>query len=289
METITANASDSQSDLLRLVPPVLRARGYYLYTQGNAKAKADSTKDSAGHLRLIDLWLEGGAAVLGHKSSRMVLEMKNAAERGLFSPLPHPLEGRFFKALAQLFPGRAFRIYASGGTLRRALDATAPDIALWRPFVQDSDPLAVSAEPVLIPVIPGLTRWGDTDGWPCGPAALAIESDYEKAHPFPPSDLIAPVTLAMACRGIYNLIAAAPERGSISPGIAKALKNSAWRRRGIYLGFDPAPDPAAYAELFRRFLDGGFLLPPDSSQPAILPAGLSPGEEAKLAALLAGI
>jgi hypothetical protein len=53
----------------------------------------------------------------------------------------------------------------------------------------------------------------------------------------------------------------------------------------VYLCLKPAPEDAAYAALFRRFLSGGFLLPPSSALPAILPGEMSPGEEAALAQL----
>ncbi|MDR0642588.1 MAG: hypothetical protein LBG07_09025, partial [Treponema sp.] len=48
----------------------------------------------------------------------------------------------------------------------------------------------------------------------------------------------------------------------------------------------PSAPPAPWEELYRRFLDGGFLIPPGPGAPLILPGSLSPGEEAKLAALL---
>ena len=94
-------------ELLRLLPKVLRARDYHLYLE-NGK-------------RLTDLWLQGGRAVLGHKPPRVLGELKNAAERGLFTPLPHPLEKRFLKAMRGFFPGRAFRLYMDDASLYRAL------------------------------------------------------------------------------------------------------------------------------------------------------------------------
>ncbi|MDR2747508.1 MAG: hypothetical protein LBB77_08695, partial [Treponema sp.] len=90
-------------------------------------------------------------------------------------------------------------------------------------------------------------------------------------------------------------------------GITRALYgtsprgDSPWRRRGIYLSCPalqtrtapsqiqagrPSPPPEGWESLYRRFLDGGFLIPPGPGEPLILPGLLSPGEEAKLAALL---
>ena len=53
---------------------------------------------------------------------------------------------------------------------------------------------------------------------------------------------------------------------------------------GIYLTRDM--DKEKYEALFRRFLEGGFLIPPSKAEPLILPFTMSDGEEAKLAQLL---
>jgi hypothetical protein len=133
-------------ELLRSLPRVLRARNFHLYLEGGK--------------RLVDLWLQGGRAVLGHKPTGVLAELKNAAERGLFTPLPHPLERRLIKALGVFFPDRSFRFYNDTPTMYRALekalssegapfqDSAIPDpafsnsnidgttVALWRPFVE---------------------------------------------------------------------------------------------------------------------------------------------------------
>ena len=282
-------------ELLELIPKVLRARDFHLYLE-NGK-------------RLTDLWLDGGRAVLGHKPPRVMLELKNAAERGLFSPLPHPIERRLLKALEALFPGRTFRLYTDSGSLCHALaqagmplDAILPDpaypeggvadngarVSLWRPFIEL--PSAVSepdAMPILIPVLP----------WPLGPEVLVLSKSMEAS--FSIGDLIPPVLLAPAARALYNLVAAlkAPGQGraryhKIETIFGKrnsgALNESEklWRRKGIYLTVKPDMESEKYAALFRRFLEGGFLIPPSPAEPAILPASMSPGEEAKLAELL---
>jgi hypothetical protein len=150
--------------------------------------------------------------------------------------------------------------------------------SLWRPFLDEEAPLAVPGDiPVLAPVLPGGAS---------GPLILAIDPAFEKARPFPPSDLIAPAILAVLVRGVYDLIAAAPERGRPFPKIFAALSGDAWKRRGIYLFPAGIPAGVAWEALFRRFLAAGFLIPPDPAEPLILPGILSPGEEAALADLL---
>jgi hypothetical protein len=283
-------------ELLRLTPPVLRARAFRLYTQGGG--------------RLVDLWQEGGRAVLGHNPPAVLRELKNSAERGLFAAFPHPQEGRLLKALSRLLPGRNFRLYAGRASLDRALETAgfprdasepfpdpafpspeAPDPdhhagpALWRPFLEGtSGPIAapaapIPATPVLIPVLP----------WPLSPLAAALDPALEGR--FPPSDIISPVILAAAARAVYDLIASGNRGGRpVYPKINRALYGRSgqdrrpWRCRGIYLS--PRDPGIVWETLFRRFLEGGFLIPPGPGEPLILPGILSPGEEAKLAALL---
>jgi hypothetical protein len=267
----------NEFSLLRLMPTVLRARDFRLYT-----------KDSK---RLVDLWQNGGAAIMGHTPSAFLREIKNTASRGLYAPFPHFLEGRYFKALSRIFAGRNFRLYAAPPQELYKMVAEG-DAALWRPFLNSAAPLAVdeNAPPILIPVVPGIQGWHY--GLPLGLCVLAINPDYEKTAPLPPGDFISPVLLAAAARGIFDLIAAAPERMKPAyPRIAKVLKDDRlgtkfWQRQGIYLSPRQTPSPEEWTALFRRFLDNGFLLPPIPSQPLILPGILSPGEEAKLAKLL---
>jgi hypothetical protein len=131
--------------------------------------------------------------------------------------------------------------------------------------------------------VPGIQGW--RGNLPLGLCVIAVAQDFQGT--LPPGDFISPVLLAAATRGIYDLIAAAPERAKFAyPRIAKALKNSPWKQQGLYLTLQQNPSAEEWAALFRTFLEAGFLLPPVSSQPAIIPGVLSPGEEAKLAALL---
>jgi hypothetical protein len=278
--------SDNEFSLLRLMPTVLRARDFRLYTKGGR--------------RLVDLWQNGGAAILGHTPPSLLRELKNSASRGLYAPFPHFLEGRYRAALSRIFPGRDFRLYAAPPPQLETLVAvesggladvpvSGHTVALWRPFHNPAAPLSVpeNAPPVLIPVVPGIQGW--RGGLPLGLCVLAMNG-FEISS-LPPGDFLPPVLLAAAARGVYDLIAAAPERANPAyRRIDRALANQVscrWQRRGIYLTPQQPPSPEEWAALFRRFLDNGFLLPPVCSQPLILPGVLSPGEEARLAELLA--
>ncbi len=272
--------NESYRDLLALVPPIRRARGFRLYT-------------AAGR-RFVDLWQYGGAAVLGHTAPGVLLSLKDTASRGLSAPLPHPAGRRLEQALLRLFPGRAVRLYADEASVDRALasagrgdlrfasfvDPALTDVpagafgALWRPWAPESDVRPAALAPVL-PV-----------PWPGRPAALLLDASVADA--FPPSDILSPVALAAAGRAVDDLRAALPVRAEVRFGrIDAALSEGGpWTRRGPYLRPERALSGEGYATLFRRFLGAGFLLPPDAALPAILPGELSAGEVAALAALL---
>ena len=275
----------SERKLLLLLPKILRARDFHLYTE-NGK-------------RLTDLWLQGGRAILGHKPPRFLVELKNAAERGLFSPLPHPMERRIIKALSEFFPGRAFRLFLNEGSMLRALeeagykgpfhDPAFPSnnseqrrVSLWRPFATFEKKVT---DTILIPVLP----------WPLGPEALVLEKSLDAS--FPAGEIIPPVLLAPAARALHNLAASLKEPGQgrqryrkIEKVLAEqksgtSLSHAQWQRQGIYLTAT-GDISEKYEEMFQRFLEGGFLIPPSPDEPIILPASMSDGEESKLAELL---
>ena len=254
--------------LLRTIPPVLRARDFRLYLEGGQ--------------RLTDLWQAGGKAILGHKPPRVIADIKNTAERGLFAPFPHPAERRFLKALAQLFPDTdgsqyGFRIYENESSMLCAIKNAGADIKLsiWRPFMKTGNP-----RPPFTPILP----------WALSPPVLAIEKQTEEK--FAPGDPVSPFILAAAARAIHDLLAAGENGGRPRYAlIAKALaENSGWRRQGVYLIHQEHEknlfNEENHKKIWLRFLEQGFLYPPSIHDPLILPDALSPGEESKLASLL---
>jgi hypothetical protein len=271
----TTVGRDNKYSLLKQAPMVLRARGYRLYTQSGK--------------RLIDLWLNGGAAVLGHTPANMLRELKNTASRGLYAPFPHFMENRFLKALSKLLPGRYFRFYAAP-----PLELSAA--SLWRPFENKKMLDTVSIPDTLVPstsvlVLPGIQGW-NTDGLPLGLCVVSAKSESELTH-LPPGDILSPILLAVATRGVHDLIAATQQVAATQraePQLLRTFKvlqtQTKWQRQGIYLYLKEEHEPDEYAALFHRFLDAGFLLPPVSFHPLILPGELSDGEDAKLAAVL---
>jgi hypothetical protein len=210
--------------------------------------------------------------------------MKNTASRGLYAPFPHFTESRFIKALSKLLPEYNFRFYAAPPPELASLFNSGSAV-LWRPFINPESPFEAEA-PFIVPVLPCIHTWRNNLPLGLCIAAAKIENQLEQ---LPVSDILSPVLLAMAARGIYDLLAI-PQRGKPAlPRTFKTLKNNKiWQRHGIYLSLNKEPSTETWGKLFRQFLDAGFLLPPIPSQPVILPGELSPGEDAKLANLLGG-
>lgn len=275
---------DSEFFLLRQIPVVLRARGFRLYLADNR--------------RLVDLWLNGGSAVLGHTPPNQLREIKNTASRGLYSPFPHFTEGRYIKALSKLFPESSFRLYAAPPPQLVSFFNNAA-VKLWYPFAAKQFTETCSAAsanpttldtttlttPLFIPVLPGIQTW--RDGLPFG-LCVAVSNPVCKDSEnmlaqLPAGDVLSPILLAAAARGVYDIIAAA-DRAKIN--FTKAIKKSCWKQNGIYLTLKE--ENKEWEKLFFQFLKAGFLLPPIPSHPLVLPGELSAGEETKLAAALSG-
>ncbi|MDR0320844.1 MAG: hypothetical protein LBI28_05020 [Treponema sp.] len=273
---MTNNENRGEFSLLREMPDVLRARGFRLYL-ANGK-------------RLVDLWLNGGAAILGHTPPNLLRELKNAASRGIYAPFPHFTEGRYIKALSKLLPGFTFRLYAAPPPELTALFNSGA-AKLWRPFSDISSPFAVEKDAsLLIPVLPGIQTW--RGGLPLGLCVIAANSaqssNSETLVQMPPSDALSPILLAMAVRGVYDLLAATERTKPDLPRTFNALKKSGsmWQSNGIYLTLKEKPLNEKWETLFHKFFEAGFLLPPTPSQPLILPGELSAGEDTQLAAVL---
>ncbi|MCL2184382.1 MAG: hypothetical protein FWB86_00815 [Treponema sp.] len=259
------------------LPVILRARDYRLYTKNQ---------------RLVDLWLNGGAAIMGHTPSNLLREIKNTASRGLYAPFPHFTEGRLLKALSKLLPAHNFRIYAAPPQELITLfeDGKAK---LWRPFKNPEAPFAADENaPLLILVLPGISLW--CGGLPMG-LCVTAQQMHKQSLQLPEGETLSPVLLAAAARGVYDILAAPQRAKPLLPRIDKICtqqtenKVCIWKREGIYLTLKEEIKTEEWETLFCQFLEAGFLLPPTQSHPLILPGEMSAGEEAKLAGLLCSL
>ena len=260
-----------RSDSLRdLVPAVRRARGFRLY-------------DARGR-RYLDLSLDNGLAVLGHRPLRLQQEVKAVISKTGFSPLPSAYPLRLARALTRAYPGYGGVRIAAGEAEAVALAARylecgpaeveIRDPALGetgrvvrdRPFLPAAQrEQALQGAEVVIPAIP--FRVG---GSPCAILFRGQAPEAEQAW-------IPPMAAAAALRALHDL-ARHTLPAWYSDDLLAGCK--AWVQRGIYVA--PSFDPGRYAGAFARFLEQGVLLPPEYPGPAVLPGEASEGELALL-------
>ena len=266
---------------------IRRARGYYLYTEKN--------------IRLFDLWLDGGKALLGRRAGQANLFYKQFLDKGLMGGLPTKADAQLQRALEALLPDfPVIRWYATddkakrlaGFALQTSQNNTVPPLPVWRPFLEtvstsinatnnDTKP----AQDCLMLVTPAYPV-------PCG--IIAAGSRFKTS--LPPSDTLFPPLAYSLARAFFDLkrkmdeyhivdgshFDATGRIARISHTILKkrqAARNrkaqaellvpSIWTQKGWYL-FPHIPK-AEYPALFLQALDAHVLLSPEYDTPSILP------------------
>jgi hypothetical protein len=259
-------------NLLLLLPPIKRARGCRLYTE-NSRGRPS---------RFVDLWLDGGKALLGHRPPSVLLKIKNTADRGLFVPYPSCETHRFEKALKKILPARNFFVLEQISERGEGRLETGKDAPLARAFERGKYYEGWEDEPVIQPVLPH----------PLSPKIIAIKNEADEPAADEPAApiLLPPVILAATTRALWDLLAS-ETRGEVANKRLLELFESAafkkkWRRAGIYLYRAQKAGPEEWESIFIRFLENGFLLPPCAEEPLVLPEELSDGEAAALVRLL---
>ena len=252
--------------LLAHLPEIRRAREYRLYGRSGK--------------RYTDFYQDGGRAILGHRPSRIILDIKNTLSRGLMAPYPSIYAKQAEKALKTLFPKASdIRLYRS---FERALaavekhigqpvddktiadpgrgDACDGECAFWRPFIQSE----LLQAPVLLPILPV--------PHPLGPAVVVFRE--RPGANVAESDICSPVSLIALKRGIFDMIRFSDEVDrELWPGFDTIV---IWKRNGPYLS--PKIDEEKYAKLFLEFLDQGIVISPHFSIPSIIPSSFTEGE-----------
>ena len=237
---------------LRALPAIRRARGYHLY-------------DNSGR-RFLDLYLEGGRAWMGHRPEGLSLHLKNTLSRGVYSPYPGSGEGKLKKAAAAL----ARQAGCTGEFEVLYFRDTNPDIPvppasdplwkdegecrLWRPGLSWPDQ-ADSVE-ILVPL----------PGFDAGRVIVTGKKDL------PPGDLPSPVVAAALTRCLWSL----KHILETQPAVSEVKTGSSWERKGFYLIFRGSEEE--YDILFSKALSEGILLPPDTTDPMIIPLELTSGD-----------
>lgn len=265
------------NDLLRLLPPIRRARGNRLY--------------AADGRRFLDLWLDDGRGILGERDRATRTMAANAADKGLTRPYPGLYDARFAKAVAAAWPG--FGTVRTFSSERAALDAAArvlgssprvvdtaatpssehgagPIVALARSFaaVPDGVDVAMPRLPCPRPYAPSCLMARDGT-----PAAAALASE--------PGELVPAQSTFAAARGLASLESAVRDGyGEETWARFDKRLGAFFARTGPYLF--AKVDAGSYDGFFRAALDGGALVSPRFDAPSVIPPDFDDGELVKL-------
>ncbi len=255
-------------ELFSLIPPIKRARDYYLY-------------DYQGR-RYIDMFQNNGRALFGHRPRGVAGELKNTPAKGLLANYPSIYSKRLEKALRPLFPDHpAFRVYRSAekavaaaaaalgvaelslsdpaATVDEDIDAGPRRASLWRPFLEEE----TENVPVLFPVIPFP---GDL-----GPVIVCCRNEFEAR--LSPSDPVSPVLPASLVRSIFTGAAC---RETMDSHNWPRCDSVYFRQKGPYLAARCGSEE--YKTLFREALAAGVLISPSPGGVSILPGHYTEGD-----------
>ena len=245
------------------IPIIKRTRGYLIY-------------DTSGK-RYLDFYQDSGRAILGHRMEGISRVIKSTVARGLTSCYPSIYTARIEKQLKLLFPEvKKFLIY---GNIERAITALSVNedkkilvgdfvdfpttdccYAFWRPFLSSS--LKWQDFDFFLPLLPFPGNFG--------PVVIAVNSTVRN---LPFSDPVSPMLCDILIKSTVSL------RRNLDNADSEQWENfesPIWDRIGPYLRFKIKGKE--YALFFRKALECGVLLPPESESPGIIPLEYETGQ-----------
>lgn len=300
---------------LRKLPPIRRARLWRLY----------GVNRGANRSRFLDLWMDGGRAILGAKGTGLGTAAKAAVDMGLLRPMPSAWERRLSSQLRLSYPeyaaARFFRTderalaavgavsvfdparrtaAAHGGADEKGADTDAA--APRRAFAID---VGRTSDLRVLVLRPFARYLGDQEAeafpialplLPCpralSPSVLLFRD--EKDASMIEGDTLPPVLLSAAHRALGELIRMRSWYDEKLWEKTDRRLGKYFERRGPYLYLRGAGAAGGavweggYEAAFDAALKAGVLLSPDPELPSIVPGDFDDGELAALAAALAG-
>ena len=236
------------------IPEINRARGYFLYT--------------ADGKRYLDMALDGGRLIMGHRQKGYGQALKNVIDKGILPGFPSPYAHRLKQAVKALF-GSGCYVYLFKSEEHAKAALTEQGIAFKVTNARDpiNDPIIITM-PVPSVFAPGV---------------VVSKTELNIAE-----EPVSPVILAGAVRALYNLkafLAEADYSGWERAGIAEACKGM-WRVELPYLY--PLCKRDQYPAVWDTLFKAGIILSCDYDTPSILPpsAELSDGNRKKVLEML---
>ena len=228
--------------MMNKIPEINRARGYFVYT--------------ADGKRYLDMALDGGRLIMGHRQKGYALALKNVIDKGILPGYPSTYIYRLKQAVKALLEKECFvYIFPSEERACKVLGSITPD-----PI---NDPI-ILVLPVPADFAPGI-----------------VISDTELSLADEP---VSPVILAGAVRAVYNLKTFLSDRDYSEwekAGIADACGDK-WKVDLPYIY--PQCEPDDYPAVWDAFFEAGVILSTDYDKPSVLPPSgeLSEGSRKKV-------
>lgn len=259
---------DFESEITKRYGQIRRARGNFLYTQKN--------------VRLLDMYLDNGASILGWSKGQSRLFLKNTLDRGFSAAFTNGTPANLNRALKQLFAGfNVFKIYSCREDLQNAFEvykdfcaktgtqnAQAENLTVWRPWQNFAASVIAENLNCFAFVLP--FSWN-------GAQVFACKTDNpEELYALLPEDEPVNKPLEAAyCRSIYDLIAELSVRSAEQYAQYDEILKKYWNRQGAYLL--PKVSADKYKDFFIYCLENRVLISPCYEKPSIVPFGISAG------------
>ncbi len=240
---------------------IKRARGHFLYTQKG--------------IRLTDLYLENGRAILGWGGSSSFTELKNVLSRGITGSFITDVDFRLEKAVSALI-GDKRKLFVFS-KMQEAMEAAlniAPDSTFvykpWAPFGlnwKDSKALIIVPPLAWTPDIFILAVKEETQI-----NNVILENTDKKCI-----KLSSPIAQGV-CRSFYNLIKAIQEQSEKDWFIWDKKICKYWERRGPYLYIKKdIIKEKNYKDFVLHCLNNGVIINPMYNGESIVPVGADSG------------
>lgn len=238
---------------------IKRARGHRLYTVDGKK--------------IIDLSMDRGRAVIGHRPNGLSLTLKNSIDRGIYAAYDNIYVDRLVKYINKTFVGYDYvtildNEYKVADFFKCDIadpltdDANNAVVSYWRPFLdnQKCDNL------VLLYPLPGLN-------------SISVLISKEK-HSLK-SDKVSPVLLSGILRSFYDYDAEVKDFTIDNFHMYKNIKNTTLKPPYLVLDIEDED----YKKLYEEGLKAGILLN-DTKQFLVLTSDFSKGEVSQILNLL---
>ncbi|HPX26328.1 MAG TPA: hypothetical protein PLG87_05945 [Treponemataceae bacterium] len=224
---------------------IKRCRGPYLYT--------------SKEVRLIDLYQEGGRAILGWREGKSMQALKNTLERGLWGDYPGLGERRLEKALAALFShcGAPEFIHFSWFYSSSESHECIPLLYPWNGL----SPEGTAKKSDVVYLIP-----------PLPVPSLIIAASSSKPL-LPPSQPLSLFIMEALARSIYDLIDAFSVRKNDLWALYDNVLNPYFTREGSALYSSMSEKDYDFFVL--HCLDCGLVINPSSMYPSFVPYGIN--------------